>query len=283
MSKSWLDPNKYEPDEDGMVREIVGSWVREKHARVERYISISRGVRKKFIGANKAGATFIDLYSGPGRARIADTTTVIDGSPVVAWRKSVESGAPFTQVQIADAERVLVDTARIRLARAGAQVSSEAGPAIQAVDAVLNKLDRYGLHFAFLDPYNLAAIPFEVIRKLASIRRMDILIHVSVQDLQRNLRKYVAQDNSPLDAFAPGWREQVGDTQDQLIVRGKILEHWARLLKAEGMNTAETHELVTGSKNQPLYWLAFAARHDRALYFWEQVRDVGPEQQLSFI
>jgi hypothetical protein len=33
--------------------------------------------------------------------------------------------------------------------------------------------------------------------------------------------------------------------------------------------------------NQPLYWLAFAAHHDRALDFWEKIRDLEPERQTS--
>ena len=279
-----LDPDKYEPDEDGLPREIVGPWVREKHARLERYVSISRATRKKYLGPGKAGATFIDLYCGPGRARIEGTREIIDGSPLVAWRKSIEGDdevrAPFTQVFIADAEPELVNAAKARLERAGAPVSSEALPAAEAVDRVVAKLNPYGLHFAFLDPYNLAAVPFDVIQKLASVKRMDILVHVSVQDLQRNLRKYIQHQASPLDAFAPDWRDHIGDIHDQSMIRGKVLEHWRRLLKAEGMSTAETAELVTGSKNQRLYWLAFAARHELALYFWEQVRDIGRQGSL---
>jgi three-Cys-motif partner protein len=275
-----LDPDKYEPDDDGLPREIVGPWVREKHARLERYVSISRGPRRKFIGAGKAGATFIDLYSGPGRARIDDTQTVIDGSPLVAWRTSDETGSAFTAVHIADAEPVLVDACHRRLEKAKAPVSSEAGLATATVDRVISRLNPYGLHFAFLDPYNLAAIPFEVIRKLAAIKRMDILVHVSVQDLQRNLPNYMRQKQSPLDDFAPGWREQIDDTQDQHLIRAKVLAHWRRLLADQGMTTAEAAELVTGPKNQRLYWLAFAARHSRALYFWEQIRELGGQRSL---
>jgi three-Cys-motif partner protein len=117
-----------------------------------------------------------------------------------------------------------------------------------------------------------------VIKKLAKIERMDILVHISGQDLQRNLDLYTAQNPSPLDAFAPGWREHVGATHDQFVIRGKILGRWALLLEAEGMSTPKTHLRIRGSNNQPLYWLAFAARHPLALEFWEQVRDLGPEQ-----
>ena len=82
---------------------------------------------------------------------------------------------------------------------------------------------------------------------------MDILLHISALDLQRNLGRYIGQEGSPLDSFAPGWRERVDPTQPVNVIRGKILEHWRSLLFAEGMTTTETKELVRGSKKQRLY------------------------------
>jgi len=274
---------RYEPDEDGLRREIVGPWVRDKHVRLASYIGISRAVRAKFLGPRKGGATYIELFCGPGRARVENETSAIDGSPLVAWQEAVRGKAAFTQVHIADADPALAAAAEARLRGANAPVSVEHGPANETVDRIVKKLNPDALHFAFLDPYNLAALPFEIIRKLAAIKRMDILIHVSVQDLQRNLRKYAERQNSPLDAFAPGWREHAGDARAQHLVRGKILEHWRHLLRAQGMSTAETHERVTGPKNQPLYWLALAARHDLALKFWEKIRDIRSKKQLPLI
>ena len=161
-----------------------------------------------------------------------------------------------------------------RLKKNCAPVFSETGSAIETVDRVISKLNPYALHFAFLDPYNLDALPFDVIRKLAGLKHMDILIHVSIQDLQRNLQRYIEKTNSPLDSFAPGWREHVDISRPSKLVRAKILEHWRGLLKAEAMSTTEAAVLIVGSNNQPLYWLAFVARHPRALEFWEKIRSV---------
>jgi three-Cys-motif partner protein len=276
---------RYESDEDGYLREIVGPWAKDKHTRLAHYVGISRAVRKRFVGSGKAGATFIDLYAGPGRARIRDETEVIDGSSLVAWREAVDGGAPFTQVHVADADPLCREAVEARLRSANAPVFAETGPATETIDRVIERLNRYALHFAFLDPYNLEDLPFDIIRKLARFERMDILIHVSIQDLQRNLRRYAASKNSALDAFAPGWRAQVDapHTGTDRLVRAKFLEHWRKLLKAEGMTTTETAVLVAGRRNQPLYLLAFAARHGQALEFWEKVRDVAGEQQLKLL
>ncbi len=274
-------PQAYEPDEDGYRREKVGPWVKDKHDRLARYIGISRSVRAKFTGTGKAGATFIDLYSGPGRVRVRDESQAIHGSPLVAWHEAVDGGAAFTQVHVADTIPWILEAVEARLRRTQAPVFVETGPATETVDRVISKLDPYALHFAFLDPYNIGDLSFDIIRKLAGLRRMDILIHVSIQDLQRNLQRYIESEDSPLDGFAPGWREHVDVSRAPRLVRAKLLEYWRGLLMAEAMATTEMAELVVGTKNQRLYLLAFAARHELALEFWEKVRNMdGKEQPL---
>ena len=276
-----LSPTEYEIDEsDGLPREIVGPWIRDKHTRLQRYVNISGvGVRRKWLSHPKsAGATYIELLSGPGRVRIESESKAIDGSPVVAWRESVAVKAPFTQVWIADRDSNLKAAAETRLLGLGAPVQARVGAAADTVDEIVINLNPHALHFAFLDPYDLAALPFDVIKKLARLERMDILIHFSTLDLNRNLLEYIKRQSSPLDTFAPGWRDKIDDFgRPQEYIRGRIFQHWRGLLKGVGMDTAEAAELVTGSTNQPLYWLAFAARHPRALDFWEKIRRIDPD------
>jgi three-Cys-motif partner protein len=165
------------------------------------------------------------------------------------------------------------------LQKAGAPVEPETGTAEETLGRIIPKLDRFGLHFAFLDPYNLDSLSFELIRKLAGLQRMDILIHVSLQDLNRNLLRYLGRASSPLDSFAPDWRAHVDRGRSLEHVRGKLFEYWRSLVRQVGMSTAETAELVVGPNNQPLYWLAFVARHERALEFWEKIRNLEAQKQ----
>jgi hypothetical protein len=44
---------------------------------------------------------------------------------------------------------------------------------------IVERLNPYGLHFAFLDPYNLDDLPFTVIESFSRLKRIDMLIHVS--------------------------------------------------------------------------------------------------------
>ena len=187
-----------------------------------------------------------------------------------------------TQIHVADADQRFSEAVGARLSQVHAPVFTETGSATVTVDRVISKLDPHALHFAFLDPYNLKALPFEIIQKLAGLKRMDILIHVSMQDLQRNLQRYIDRKDSPLNSFAPDWRAHVDTSRPPELIRPKFLEYW-RGLKAKGMATTETAELIIGSKNQRLYLLAFAARHERPLEFWEKIRSVGGSQQLRLL
>ena len=93
--------------DDNLPVSEVGEWTLEKHERLRRYVDITRGVRKKWLtpmrlGVLAPGATYIDLFCGPGRSQIRDTGRVIDGSPVVAASAAAEGGAPFSKILLAD-------------------------------------------------------------------------------------------------------------------------------------------------------------------------------------
>lgn len=88
-------------DDDPAI-DTVGRWASEKHDYLARYIEITGGTRAKYLGPGKAGAAYIDLFCASGRARVRETGELIDGSAVVAWKASLNSGAPFSKVLIAD-------------------------------------------------------------------------------------------------------------------------------------------------------------------------------------
>src|SRR6266508_512222 len=278
-----LPLDKYEKDEEGRLREIVGACVRDKHAILQNYVGIASAVRNKWVARGPAGTTYIDLFSGPGRVRIKDTDDVLFGSPLLAWTYSQQRSAAFTNIYVADAHPSLVEDCRVRLEAEAAPVEFETGRAVDTVDRIIGRLNKYSYHFAFLDPFSLGALSFGVIQKLAKLQHIDILIHVSVQDLNRNLRKYINKEGASLDIFAPGWRDSVDINRSDQHVRAKIFEYWGNLLKTIGLPVAEATELISGEKNQPLYWLAFAARNKLAHAFWDKIRRVQPDVQKQLI
>jgi three-Cys-motif partner protein len=213
--------------------------------------------------------------------RIEETKDVLPGSPLVAWSSS--GFGPFTNVYVADAHDDIVKDCAARLAAAGAPIEHFTGEADKTVDEVIARLDRRSYHFAFLDPFNLGSLSFDVIRKLAALKRMDILAHVSVLDLNRNLRLYIEQQGSSLDRFAPGWRNTVDTNLPDDMVRAAIMQHWKGLLKTINMQLADALPLVSGDGNQPLYWLAFASRHPLGHKFWAAMQPPPlPKQDTLF-
>lgn len=262
----------------------VGPWAEDKHARVRAYVDLAaKTVGKNYVGPGKAGFCYIDPFCSAGRARVKGTDRVIDGSPLVAADAASRAGAPFTCMYIADIEQHYVEQCAARLRERGGQVRTYVGPASITSIEIARDLPKHGLHFAFLDPFNLKAFPFEVIRHLAAFKRMDVLVHFSAMDLQRNFDEFLRIDESALDAFAPDWRSKVPVQMGKREQRRNAREHWEALMADVGLPTAGRIELIRGTKNQPLYWLIFAAKSDLARKIWDVILQAStPQRGFNF-
>ncbi len=259
-------------DDDGLPLEEVGAWAKEKHERLRQYVDITREARRKFV-EGPGGATYIDLYCGSGRSLIRDTGEKIDGSPLVAFKTARAGGVPFSEIHLADDSEEFCRAAEKRIIAAGGTPTTEVGPAEQTVIRIVKRLNPHGLHFAFLDPFNLQDLPFSVFETLSKLKRIDVLVHVSAQDLQRNLHSYIGPSDNRLEQFAPGWRVAVDTRRPQHAIRAAILEYWAAKIEALGLPPAKHAELISGTaKNQRLYWLVLAARHNLARQLWGKIR-----------
>jgi three-Cys-motif partner protein len=203
----------------------------------------------------------------------------IDGSPLVAYRAAEKSRTKFSELHFNDLDLENVDALRTRISRAGGAANFYNETAETAVDRVIYALNPSGLHFAFLDPYNLESLPFSIIRKLAGLERMDMLIHVSIFDLQRNLRRYLAE-GSVLDSFMPGWRDVIDTNRNDQVVRSELLRHWLGLIKGLGTTPAEGIELVSATGGQRLYWLVFVSAHELGRKLWGDISNVNTQGRL---
>lgn len=265
-------------EEDGLPVSDVGEWALDKHERLRKYVDSAHGARRKFAGRT----SYIDLYCGPGRSRVRETGELIDGSPMVAWQAGGRHGDQFAEFFLADDAPENVAAAQHRLESRGAKVSAYAGKAEAVVGKVAAALDPYGLHFAFLDPFNLDDLPFSVIEELSRLKRMDLLIHVSAMDLKRNLHVYLdSGPDTPLDRFAPGWRKAVDGRQRNEIVRLGVLEHWKGLISKLGTFADDRVEGIENSKGVDLYWLVLVARNDLAHKLWGEISNTSVQGRLS--
>jgi three-Cys-motif partner protein len=202
-------------------------------------VFVSTSIFPAQLGENGFKARVVRLisifFAERVRAVIRDTREKIDGSPLVAFKCALQGGVPFSEIHIADASEESCRAAERRIASAGGLAKTEFGNAEDTVVRIAKKLNPYGLHLAFLDPYNLEALPFLVIEAFAKFKYIDILIHVSAQDLQRNLHSYTRSDDTRLERFAPGWRIAVDIKQSKKAIRAALLGHWASKMEALGL------------------------------------------------
>jgi three-Cys-motif partner protein len=276
VAKRIIDPT------DGLIVDIVGAWASEKHERLRKYIDAAHGARARYLRPRgMGGAAYIELFSGPGRSFVEDDKAFIDGSPLVAYKAAKKSRTNVSELHFNDLESDNVDALHQRIAKLGGAASFYNDAAKKAVDKIIYALNPAGLHFAFLDPYNLQGLPFSIIEKLARLPRTDMLIHVSTFDLQRNLRRYL-DDGRVLDAFMPGWRDRVDiKTTNQQAIRAGLLSHWRGLIRNLGTSTAEAIELVSGPKGQRLYWLVFVSAHELGLRLWNDICNVNVQKRFD--
>lgn len=272
---------QYEIDQsDGLVRGIVGAWSVDKHQRLRRYVYASHGARRKFLNDYGKEVSFVDLYCGPGKARIKDSISgdLVDGSAVTAAKTAV-SCTPYSKYVIGDLDPEFVSACESRLRSAGVtEIETVVGPASKTVTHAAAKLHKNGLHLAFIDPFN-ADLPFSVIETLAQLNRMDQLIHFSVMDLRRNLNKM--KEDGRLDTLAPGWKTVVKSTMGIDAQRMAVFKHWRSLLENKlKYRVSDKIVKVRGPQGAEIYWLVFASRHDLGGRLWKEVADLSHQQEM---
>jgi hypothetical protein len=69
---------------------------------------------------------------------------------------------------------------------------------------------------------------------------------------------------------------------NQERLRAEIIKYWSEKVVALGLPQAKHCELITGSKNQRLYWLIFLAKHELAHNLWGKISSAGRAPQFDF-
>ena len=108
---------------------------------------------------------------------------------------------------------------------------------------------------------------------------LDMIIHVSVQDLQRNFDTHSRVGQS-LDIFAPGWRDAVNVNQATAALRAAFIEYWLEMIRSLGTHPATGIPLIVGEKNQRLYWLVFLSSNPLGEKLWNSVQNLSGQGSL---
>lgn len=268
-------PRDTDPADQLPVSE-AGEWAVEKHKQLEHYIVATRFARDKWPSRG-----YVDLFSGPGRQRVKTTGALIDGSPLVAWRATTkDSKGTFNHIAVCDLEADYAEAAEKRLKDRGAPARHHVGTAIDSAKWVREQMDPKGLHLVFADPYRLRDLPWVVLETLTELEHVDFIVHFSQGNLNRYLDRYVAEEQSVLDDFAPGWRYHV-EMGEAVQMRARVLDYWASLMTARGFHVSKRKPLVRNLGNAPLYRLVFFSRDIFPTNMWDQL-DKGDQSEMQF-
>ena len=256
------------PDVDGESVQCVGRWAKEKHEYLRRYIGATRAARNKFlIPSTKfpkpGGAAFVDLFAGPGRARIRDNGEIIDGSPLIALK---HSEAPFTKVILCDLDEENVMALRKRVQPFGERAAVTPGDCNATIDSVIQEIPPFGLNIALIDPYGLRPLSYDTWGKLAQVGKMDLLFHFPTGDIKRNL----ANNAAYLDRFlgTQAWRPLVRKPKDVV----KLIDVLRNQLQGFGYTSyAERSPPVKNVKGVVLYHLVYASKHHLGSELWAKI------------
>jgi three-Cys-motif partner protein len=158
----------------------VGPWVpKDKHRLLTDYLHGTRHAWKAF-----PKRVLIDPFCGPGRIRVAGESGTRDGGAIAAWREMHNDTTSFTDVFVGDLDPKKSAACAERLQALGATVRAFMGPAVETVPQMVAAAPRGALCMAYIDPYCLTLLDFEMLRTLSTLK-VDLAVHFSTMDLQR--------------------------------------------------------------------------------------------------
>lgn len=257
----------------------VGAWVPEdKHRMLAEYLYATRNAWRSPVWRHRV---YIDPFCGPGRIQVRDEQITRDGGAVVAWRESQQAGVPFTLMLVGDLNPERASAASARLKALGAPVRAFVGPASETILQMVAAVPRRDcLCLAYLDPYNLELLTFELFQALAGLR-VDIAAHFSTMDLLRNAAMEFDPARDRFEGTAPGWRTDPEICRLSLAsVPAKFFEYWERLVRGLGFTSSQAMPLIRNDEGRGIYRLVFFAKHGLPLRVWA---DVAKDAQQSLL
>jgi len=278
---------------DGLPVQCVGAWVEDKYFFLEAYLNASCEARRKF--ADRNNAVFIDLFAGPGKCIIRNEKREIDSGGIRALHRNE---APFNELFYIDISKTNTETLKERIKnKIGCNVSC--GDANELVpDLVINLSKRpFRYHFAFIDPFGPDGLKFKTLEQLATLERMDMLIHFPIGAIKRNLPNWRKKTNTILDDFLGTdiWRNKIEESTSKQIFKILIDIFTDQLKKIgypeKGLKLASSEkDIYTGlptvsvrnTKDVGLYVLILASKHPLAQKIWGSIIKISPDGQKTF-
>jgi three-Cys-motif partner protein len=262
------DPHPEAEVERGPEEKGVGRWVPEqKHSYLTSFIDGTRQAAKKW-----PSRVFVDPFCGPGRIQVKGETISRDGGSVLAWKQSVLSGAPYTQMLVGDLNPARAQASHLRLSAHGAPVSAFTGSAVSTIKQMAKVIPPRSLCFVYLDPYNLELLSFELIKTMSAFQAVDFAVHFSTMDLSRNVDFEFDPARARFDETAPGWRDHIDvPSLNKTTAANAFFEYWVSLVQGLGFTLSASKPLIKNDSNSGIYRLVFFSRHPLPNRIWKDV------------
>jgi three-Cys-motif partner protein len=208
-------------------------------------------------------------WLAPGRGLDRKSRVEFDGSPLRALRIS----PAFDRLFLGDKSEASVRALRARIPPGDrSRVEIEAGDCNVRATRLIETLSQRTLGLAFVDPQGFE-VTFSMLKTIAQ-RPIDVLLFFpSAIGIRRNLRQFVTQEQSPMDAFWGGrdWRElpparlaagkRLSATEVDALDRPWISRFREKMAGIGFGAQDEGDPCFRNKKNAPMYHLLFFSRH----------------------
>ncbi len=263
-------------DDDGLMIDVVGTWAEDKY----RLVSLYAAVFAKSMRSKWPTLVYLDLFAGPGRVKIKNTSRIYASSPI----RVLGVEPHFDRFIFCEKNSGRAAALKQRCDRdyPNHDVHVLPGDVNEMTDDVIGKIPPHRpghgtLSFCFVDPCKMSDLKFQTLAAFAE-RRMDFLVLIpSDRDAQRAAPRDLKPDNRVVGEFVGDteWRdrwaseEKTGTRFEQFIVEefGRSMEGVNRI-KPDLSNTYEMRNTV----NRRLYRLALYSRTKLAGKFWRQTQ-----------
>lgn len=277
-----------QPEDDGLPTRPAGAWTAQKLDYLARYIYVfETSMRQQWPVRN-----YIDLLAGPGKNRVRGTGGILLGSPLLA----LTTQHPFTGYFFVD---LVIENTRALQQRCAASTcynrvdirTGDCNDLVNDIFALIKHEERRSLNLAFLDPEGLE-LRWETVARLATVRRMDLIINYPEGGLNRYMRRAFEVDGQTVvdDFFGDqGWRRIYKEWQNKRGLHRQLIDFYKARLQNLGYKEVLRGDepgyepLMRSQKRRaPLYRLLFASKHPLGHDFWQKItrRDVYGQARL---
>ena len=280
-----------QPQDDGLLMRETGAWAAEKLDYLARYIDVfETAMRRKWPVRN-----YVDLLAGPGKNIVRDSGTILLGSPLLALTATYSfTGYFFTDRSDKNTKALQQRCAASPYSQRVDIRTGDCNDLVNDIVAHIRQDDRRSLNLAFLDPEGME-LRWETVVRLATVRRMDLIINYPEGGLNRYMRQaFEAAGQTSVDEFFGdrAWRKIYQNWHERGATLGlhrQLIDFYRERLQELGytefrqVDQVGDEPLIRNVKRRaPLYRLLFASKHPLGHNFWHKVmhRDVHGQARL---